>query len=863
MLSPWPTVARQSHLTTLSAALRSRGGPRGVVLTGGSGLGKTTLARHTVKQLSGTTRWVAGTETAKGIPLGAFAHLVEVSDRREPHAILRTVREHLLLGDPNVVVGVDDAHLLDRLSATVVHQLAMERAAHFVVTVRIESDVPDAISALWRDGLLTRVDLSPFSRDEIVDVVETVLQGPLEDVSADRLLQTSQGNPLFLRHLVEGAIEAGNLRRVAGVWQLRGPTVINPQLSTLVEARLAGLPEESLKVVELLAFGGNLDADVLRSLREPGAVDAAAAAGLTKSLSNADKDTVALSHPIYAEVIRARTGTLKARRIRGELVGALSASRPTHVSDRIALVALALDSDREPDVESMVDSSGDAMTLGNLELGERLARRAVALGGGFKAALALTQSLSWQGKGREAEAVLAELDPDGLDEIQLAIWSTTRAANLYWMLGDRDSADTVLRGVRSRLTARPIVVFVDMWQAMVDNDVGASLRTAHEVLDSDLTGPASQGWAAFIAASIHLQSGRIEQTLDLVQRGLRAASQSKSGLLRFNLGLLEVPALVIHGDLEAAEVAANRYVGYAVGQQPARAKAGVLLGQVYLATGRLESARREFEQAIAALQGVGQSWEFFAATNLCQTAALLGKVEVATQALARAEKLIGGAGQLLETELEIARGWLAAAQGQSSAAVAHALESASIAAQSGRWTVEANALFAAARFGDRSVAKRLAELTDSVDAEPMRMQAAHAAAFAADDGSGLIVASALWERMGAILLAADAAAQSSIAYERNKNRRGQVSSAATAARLAKECDDARSPAIIDASNPLPLTSRERDIAALVALGLSNKEIADKLAVSVRTVEGHIYRACIKLDAPDRDALARALKHALT
>ena len=35
-----------------------------------------------------------------------------------------------------------------------------------------------------------------------------------------------------------------------------------------------------------------------------------------------------------------------------------------------------------------------------------------------------------------------------------------------------------------------------------------------------------------------------------------------------------------------------------------------------------------------------------------------------------------------------------------------------------------------------------------------------------------------------------------------------------------------------------------------------REIAERLTVSIRTVEGHIYRACIKLDVADRDALAR-------
>ncbi len=60
-----------------------------------------------------------------------------------------------------------------------------------------------------------------------------------------------------------------------------------------------------------------------------------------------------------------------------------------------------------------------------------------------------------------------------------------------------------------------------------------------------------------------------------------------------------------------------------------------------------------------------------------------------------------------------------------------------------------------------------------------------------------------------------------------------------------------------AAHPLPLTVREREIANLVAAGLSNKDIADRLVVSVRTVEGHLYRACIKLDISDREDLAAA------
>jgi DNA-binding NarL/FixJ family response regulator len=45
---------------------------------------------------------------------------------------------------------------------------------------------------------------------------------------------------------------------------------------------------------------------------------------------------------------------------------------------------------------------------------------------------------------------------------------------------------------------------------------------------------------------------------------------------------------------------------------------------------------------------------------------------------------------------------------------------------------------------------------------------------------------------------------------------------------------------------------------LIGLGLSNGAIAHRLTLSVRTVEGHIYRAMSKTGAADRDELAAML-----
>ena len=55
-----------------------------------------------------------------------------------------------------------------------------------------------------------------------------------------------------------------------------------------------------------------------------------------------------------------------------------------------------------------------------------------------------------------------------------------------------------------------------------------------------------------------------------------------------------------------------------------------------------------------------------------------------------------------------------------------------------------------------------------------------------------------------------------------------------------------------------LSKREREVALLVARGLTNGEIADRLSLSVATVKDHVHHILARLEMKSRVAVARAL-----
>ena len=854
----WPIVRRDTEFAAIRSALVGEQGVCGIVVIGAAGVGKTTLARSVTQSLPAPVRWVAGTESARSLPLGVFAHLVGQGTARDPIAFMAAARETLCSGE-NSMLGVDDAHLLDHLSATLLHQLALEGSARIVATIRSGEEVPDAITSLWKDGYLERLQLSPFNQAECVGLIERVLGGRLEGMSADLMWEASGGNALFVRHLVEGALEAGTLRQVRGVWQLRGGTAVTSELASLLDGRIEQLPEQEAHVLRLLAFAEPLALDTLSELAGTDIVESAERRGLIRVVEDSEDLDVRFTHPLYGEVIRHGLGRAGTRRLKGELFRAMEKRTIRTPAQRIRLAELALDSDAAAEPSLLVAAAQDAIALTNMMVGERLALAAVSCENSLVASELLARSLLWQGKAAEAERILGSFDPAGMNELDLVRWGSTRVANLQWSMGDAERADELLQMLRSRVTHPALRLVVDGMASaslLFENRIDAAITLSEAVLADSAAPPFAVEWAVFAGTLAAALTGRTGKVTEIIARG-QQVEDKVDGLLRCLIAYGEIRALVLAGEFDTAEERSADIVRItSPGQYLAWGMANVLVGTVEAARGQFRAVTGRMEEAVAALTAESAaSWSFPARLLLAQSYCALGEVEAGRKIVAELRSRVGRHVAVFEPQLRIAEAWLAATGGQVSGAISAALEAADAAAGSGQQAVELMALHAAARFGDRSSLQRLVDVAKGIDGPLAAVDADHAAGLLNGDANAVFSAAQQFEHAGALLSAADAAAQAAALFDAAGDRRNAVDAAASADRLAAACGGVQTPELLVASNPLPLSVREREIAHLVAQGLSNRDIAERLVVSTRTVESHIYKACIKVDVSDREGLA--------
>jgi len=859
-------VGRREELSQLTGAVAAK---RGAVITGPAGVGKTTLALSCVEcaeQRGMAHRRASATRASQGLPFGAFASLslpershADTSREDLGQLISRYTRAMVdeAQGLP-LLVFVDDAHLLDQGSAILVHQMALTQAATVLATVRAGEVLPDPVLSLWKDGPAERIEIGVLDDETIEELLASALGGPVDAATVQELAARSQGNPMFLRELVNGALESATLVEAGGLWRLEGALSPTLRLVELVALRLGDLSQSERSVLELLALGEPLGPAELAELASPLAVDALEEKGLVTSDTQGGRIEIRLAHPVYEDVVRVGISALRERTISRTLAEVIEALGARRQGDPLKVATLRLVSGGGS-AELLVSGATVARARHEYSLTERLARAAIDAGGGFEARFVAAEAAHFQGRSDQAEQELAALATQATSDAEKARVALLRFDNVYWKHGaDFQIIDNTLAHITD-----------PFWRDELDNRrffVAAISSGPRERLEAATTTWNQRPDAASRYAMLNavVRMGRLDEAIEELTpppdtRAIPAPDEPWHHWMLFGL---RTAALFYAGRLvEADELLTLAY--REVVEHPASEARGFVsdcLAILHLEQGRPVSAFRRASEAYTLFRQLGRP----ILTHLpyvlaAQALALSGQAEQAAMTLAALETLAGPIFPNLRIELLEARAWAAAAAGDLPTARARLEEAADFGEEIGHLVAAASSLHSLARLGHaRQVAGRLANLAAQIDGQFVATRAAYANAVAANDSQALHEVSQAFEALGANLYAAEASVEAAAVSRRAGRPRDAAADERRTGQLLTRCEGATTPVVKTIRARARLTPGELDAAVQAAAGRSNKQIAADSYVSVRTVEGHLQRVYEKLGISNRRELADAL-----
>ena len=868
----WPLVGREAELREfVGRVVHDRGS---LVLAGPAGVGKTRLAQDLCERCKRAGLCVVrvnGTSASKSIPFGALASLLppvdrELSGRVDAKAdLLRRIAATLVetAAPRRLVLFVDDAHLLDDASATLVHQLAATTAASVVATVRTGEAASDPVTALWKNDLAERRDVSGLSAQGVGELLTAVLCGPLDPGAVAELVERSRGNILFLRELVIGALDSGTLRNDGGIWRLSGSLAVSDRLSELVSARLGALTGDELALLELVAVGEPLGVNELTALGDSSVAEELERKKLLVSHTEGQHLAIRFAHPIYGEVVRNQTPALRRRALARSLADAVEQAEALRPEDLLRVAVWRLEGGGGP-AEQMLAAAALARWHYDFALAERLVRVAQASGAGFRADLLAAQLASLQGRGEDAEREFAALAEQADDDAQRGAVAIARIDNLAFYRGRSaegikvaEEAESSLTdpGWRDQIQARRSALVFSVNGPRAGADVAAPLLQRAD-------GKALV-WSAQVAAFTFGRLGRIEAGLDATARGYSAHLKVEEPLDWYPWTHLFFRCQVLgwSGRFHDAHVLATEQYQRALTDHSAEAQAWFAwhYASVVAETGKVASAARHGREAAALFRELGRpQFMAFALTYLATALALSGQAEEASETLQMLDGL-EVSDYFMGVDPIQARAWTAVAAGDLPKARQFLEEAAAVAEDIGDFVGRAASLHGLARLGHaREVQAELSREADRIEGELVQARAAHTRALARNAADELSDVARAFAAMDANLLAAEAAADAAVALRKSGDRRSVTAAEQDARMLAERCEGAVTPALSRIDAPALLSPAERDTALLAAAGRSNKEIAQELHLSVRTVEGRLQRAYTRLGVGSRRELAEAL-----
>lgn len=848
--APWPLLDRSEALAQALQAVHGEIG--GVVWCGEPGVGRTRLAREALAQARAAghaTAWAAGCRAGATVPYGALSHLFAASG---PEQFAR----HLAASQQApLVLAVDDAHLLDPPSAALVHQLTLRGLVIPLATIPSGATVWDAITALWKDGLALRSTLPPLSDASIRALIGYAL-GEVDGVARARIHRLVAGNPQALRELISGAVQEGSLVRREGVWTWVYGRPCGHSLRELVETRFGRLSPAVRRVLDVVACGEPLPVAQLGRLMQAGwldpvALDVVERAGLFTFEWRGALRTVRFALPLHAEVIRCGLTTFRAREVARRLEQT-AAGRPGEDGAELLLRATwQVDAQIDMDAPLLCAGADEALARGETALAERLLRAALECGADVRARRRLARLLGAQGRRAEAMALLSPGPRRLWGESDVAV----ETAEILYRGGSRARADALLAETaasggpeagRAR-TARARML-------LYDGRCAEALDVVRD-MQRHVGGSAS---AVSIATYASVLAGRPCSALRTLGCGGGASWRRGHGGGRADsTDAARCWALLVAGQVAPARQLADDGYADAVrrGHPAAAAAWSRLLGVIALLQGRLADSDVCLREALAMDKGTDRERSRDAVlAALATVAALRGDAAEAAARLARVRQR-QGMDRVFVPWIELSRAWVSYAHGAHSRAAAQAQRAAQLARSGGEIAVEAIAWYDAARLGAAANAQApLRALAGRVEGMLLPALAQAAQALAAESGTRLDEASEWFGRLDLPLHAAETALAAHDAHRTAGRRADAIASNERAMAFKARCAGAGTPLLSKPRTEDGLTQREREIARLAAAGLPSRAIADRLTLSVRTVDNHLNRVYTKLGISSRTQL---------
>ncbi|HEX5615342.1 MAG TPA: LuxR C-terminal-related transcriptional regulator [Acidimicrobiia bacterium] len=861
----WPFAAREREV----AAIVADGG-RGAVIVGEPGVGKTRLLGELVERLVPAPErvvHVGATRSLSSVPFGAFAGALAIGfDGGAPFEALTRALDALASGPlEELVLAVDDAHLLDEASAGLV-LLAARAGARVVATARSREPSPDAITRLWKDDYVPRVDLQPLDEDQLGTLLQSALGGPLDSRSRYRLYDVTRGNLLFARELVRHGRATGSLIERDGVWSWTASTLDAASVHQLVRDRLAAVPPDVTTLVELLAIGEPFGPAVVSHLGALGALALAEDDGLVVWQTSGLRRELRLVHPLYAEVVRDTMGPARRAARSRDVAAALAATGARRRDDQLRVVVLQLDAGAPCDPHALRVAVREAGSRADLPLAERLARAAFDADGSAESALLLGNVLYWQGRHDELIALLGD-PPSDASPADVAGADLLVASSLFWGLDRFDDADARIQLGIER-AGYPLGLELVGQRAQMLMFAGRALESiaiGRSVLDDEHANDVARSRAYAGVLPSAACCGRLDEVTAELPIAMQLALSVGGDLAHYASGGVMVAAFITQlfaGGLEQVDVLVGALHDEAVRRidDPFRGVWSFMLGRSALARGDLDEATTRLRDSTALLRAVDPGamlpWSLAA---LAQACGVTGDAPGAQSAMRQLDEARRDGIHNIDVDVDLGRAWAAWARGERTQAQSFAEKSGRSLLDDGRTALGAYALHDAMRLGV-DPARVLADLTDAAaacDGVVVETFAHHASALANRDFDGLLAASAAFESAGWRLHAAECCAGASTIAAAGGLAARQREAAIRAAELRRGLGRAITPmleAISGRTAITTLTKREHEVAMMAARGTSKREIADTLFLSVRTVGNHINHVYGKLGITSREEL---------